>query len=157
MKAIDYEHIFTMYLDTVYRVALSGCKNISDAEDIVQNTFIKLIESNVCFEDDEHIRRWLIRVAVNECKSLHRNPWKKRRVSMENVEEPSFSTPERSKLYYAVRDLPDKYRAVVYLYYFEDFSIKEISDIMKISETAIQTRLLRARQKIKDILKGAWQ
>ena len=154
MKAMDYERIFTRYIDTVYRVALNGCKNVSDAEDIVQNTFVKLMESSSIFEDDEHIRKWLIRVTVNECKSLWRNPWKKRRVEIENINEPVFSTPERSALYYAVRDLPPKYREVVYLYYFEEFSIKEIADVMGISETAIQTRLQRARQKLKNMLGG---
>jgi len=66
---MDYETIVTRNIDIVYRTALSYCKNTYDAEDIVQNTFAKLLQSDMDFQDDEHIRKWLIRVAVNECKN----------------------------------------------------------------------------------------
>ena len=158
MDRKEYEQITTLYLDSVYRVALSGCGNKSDAEDVVQNTFIKLWEREEFFADMEHARKWLIRVAVNECHSLWRAPWKKKTVYFEEMtKEPIFSHKERSDLYDAVMDLPVKYRQVVHLYYFEEYSVKEIAEIMKLSETAVQTRLLRARQKLKETLKGAWK
>lgn len=158
MDTKEYERIANQYLDCVYRVAVNGCKNSADAEDVVQNTFIKLWKRQEQFEDEDHVRRWLIRVAVNECNSLWRTPWKKHTAYLEELtQEPVFSTPEKSSLYYAVRELPVKYRQIVHLYYFEDYSVKEIAQIMKLSETAVQTRLLRARQKLKEILKEAWQ
>jgi len=158
MDIREYEEMVQVYLDSVYRVAVSGCHTMADAEDVVQNTFIKLWERKEPFEDAEHARRWLIRVAVNECHNLWRSPWKKRTVFLEDMtKEPSFSMKEKSELYEAVIKLPVKYRQVVHLYYFEEYSVKEIAGMMKLSETAVQTRLLRARQKLKETLKGAWK
>lgn len=156
MDTKEYERLVTLYLDCIYRIALNGCKNDMDAEDVVQNTFMKLLEKEECFADDEQAKFWLIRVAMNECKSLWRTSWKRKVTSMENLSaEPAFVMPERSELYYAVRELPVKYRQVVHLYYFEDYSVREIAGIMKLSETAVQNRLLRARQKLKEKLKEA--
>lgn len=154
METKEYEHLVSKYLDCIYRIAVNGCKNHADAEDVVQNTFIKLLENDNGFDNEEHARKWLIRVAVNECHNFWRSPWKRYTTSMEELQqEPIFSTPEKSSLYYAVKELPLKYRQVVHLYYFEDYSTKEIAEIVEISETAVQTRLLRARQKLRKRLK----
>lgn len=158
MNPTEFHSLVTQYLDTIYRVALNGCKNHADAEDVVQNTFMKLLSKEDNFTDQEHARKWLIRVAINECNSMWRSPWKKNTSSLnELTTEPTFSSPEKSALYYAVLELPTKYRQVIHLYYFEGYQIKEIADIMGLSETAVQTRLLRARQKLKENLKEAWQ
>lgn len=154
METKEYERLVSAYLDTIYRVAVNGCKNYADAEDVVQNTFMKLLEKENRFEDDNHARKWLIRVAVNECNSLWRSPWKRHTTSLEELTQESvFSSPEKSDLYYAVKGLPPKYRQIVHLYYFEDYSTKEIAKIMNLTETAVQTRLLRARQKLREKLK----
>ena len=158
MDTKEYERLVSLYLSSIYHVALNGCTCSSDAEDVVQNTFVKLWERKDVFSDDDYARKWLIRVAVNECHSLWRTPWRKRTSYLEELaSEPSFSMKERSDLYYAVKELPVKYRQVVHLYYFEEYSVKEIAEIMKLSETAVQTRLQRARQKLKESLKGAWK
>ena len=146
------------YIDTVFRVAFHYLRSAADAEDVTQNTFIKLWERKEAFPDDDYARKWLIRVAVNECKSLWRTAWHRKTTYLEEAErEPVFSTPEKSDLYYAVRELPVKYRQIVHLYYFEEYSVKEIAGLMKLSETAVQTRLLRARQQLKEKLKEAWK
>lgn len=156
LNQTEFHRLAARYLDTVYRVALNGCKNHADAEDVVQNTFLKLLNKEDNFIDEEHAKKWLIRVAVNECNSMWRSPWKKRTSSLDELTtEPAFSSPEKSALYYAVLELPTKYRQVIHLYYFEGYHGKEIADILGISETAVQTRLLRARQKLKEILKEA--
>ena len=153
MDTREYERLATLYLDCIYKVAINSCKNYADAEDVVQNTFMKLLGKENNFADDEHARKWLIRVAINECNSMWRTLWKKHTTSLEELpQEPVFSTPEKSNLYYAVKDLPMKYRQIIHLYYFEDYTVREIADIMNLSETAVQTRLLRARQKIKENL-----
>lgn len=156
MDTKEFERLTTLFLDCIYRVAFGGCRNYTDAEDVVQNTFLKLLQRKENFAEDTQAKYWLIRVTMNECKSLWRTPWKQRVTSTEELFcEPAFETPEQSELYYAVRELPAKYRRVVHLYYFEDYNVKEIAGILKISETAVQTRLLRARQKLKEKLKEA--
>lgn len=158
MEAPEYQRIVRLYLDTVYRTALNCCKNPQDAEDVVQNTFLKLLEHPAEFQNNDHIRRWLIRVAVNEAHSLWRSPWKRSVSSLEELNvDPSFTLPENSELFYAVQKLSPRYREVVHLYYYEEYSIKEIAEILHISETAIQTRLMRARGKLKHQLKEAWK
>lgn len=158
MEDREYGRIVQSYLDVVYRTALNCCKNQYDAEDVVQNTFLKLLNSDTAFTDDDHIRRWLIRVAVNEANTMWRSFWKKHVSSLEEMHtEPEFETPENSELFYAVQKLPPRYREVVHLYYYEEYSVKEIADILHISETAIQTRLMRARKKLKQQLKEAWK
>lgn len=155
METKEYQRLVNLYLDMVYRVALNGCKNTYDADDVVQDTFMKLLKCRKTFDNDDHIRNWLIRVTINECKRFWASPWKTRIVPWdENVEEPFTWEPEQSVLYDKVMELTPKYRETVYLYYFEDFSVKEIADILKISETAVQTRLQRARQKLKKVLGG---
>lgn len=74
METKEYERLTSAYLDCIYRVAINGCKSYTDAEDVVQNTFIKLWEKENRFENDDHARKWLIRVAVNECNSFWRSP-----------------------------------------------------------------------------------
>lgn len=158
MEASEYGRIAETYIDTVYRVALSNCKNSADAQDAVQNTFVKLLKSDIDFKDDEHIKRWLIKVTVNECRSMWRSFWRRNVDYIEEiVKEPEFDTEEKSELYYAVMELPQKYRSVVHLYYYEDYSVKEISEILDIKETTIQTRLMRARKMLKQQLWEAWK
>ena len=158
MEDAEYIRIVHQYLDTVYRVALSGCKNPQDAEDIVQSTFLKLLERNSEFKDEEHIRKWLIRVTINETNSLWRSSWRKKVISLEETQtEPEFLEPEYNELFHAVQKLSSKYRKVIYLYYYEGYSIKEIAELLHISETAIQTRLMRAREKLRQQLKEAWK
>lgn len=157
MEDKEYDRVVRLYLNPVYRVALSCCKNQYDAEDVVQNTFLKLLNSDTSFESDEHIHRWLIRVAVNESNTMWRSIWKRKVSSLDWVDLPEeFSSPEKSELFYAVQKLPPKYREVVHLYYYEEYSIKEIADILHIFQSAIQTRLMRARRKLKQQLKEAW-
>ena len=156
MDTKEYERLTSQLLDSVYRVAVNGCRNYTDAEDIVQNTFLKLWQKKDGFESDDHARRWLLRVAVNECNSLWRSPWKRKTSSLEEfAQEPVFTTPEKSSLYDAVKELPQKNRLIVYLYYFEDYSVKEVAQMMGLSESAVQNRLFRAREKLKEILKEA--
>ncbi len=158
MEDKEYDRIVHLYLDSIYRIALSCCKNPYDAEDVVQNTFLKYLNYEKEFKDDEHIRKWLIRVAINESNSMWRSFWRKNVTSLEETTaEPAFSTPERSELFYTVQKLPLKYREVIHLYYYEEYSIREISEILQISETSIQTRLMRARSKLKQQLKEAWK
>lgn len=154
----EYERIVEAYMDTVYRIAINYAKSVHDAEDVVQNTFVKLLTKQVDFRNEEHIRRWLIRVAVNECNNLCSSYWRRHVDSMETLGiEPEFTQPEYSGLYEAVRLLPPKCRIVVHLFYYEGYSSKEIADILHIREATVRTRLVRARKLLKEQLKEAWE
>lgn len=159
MDREEYLRIADQYIDMVYRVALNGCKNTYDADDVVQNTFMKLLKCKKDFESDAHIRNWLIKVAVNESRSIWSSSWRKRNVALDDgidgtYIEPAFAQENQETLYEALMELPPKYRQPLYLYYYEELSIKEISSVLKISETAVSTRLQRARQKIKEKIGG---
>ena len=156
METKEYERLVSVNMDSIFRVAINGCKNYADAEDVVQNTFLKLLQKEDAFDDDEHARKWLIRVAINECNDFWRSPWKRHTISIEEMKNTLiFSTSEKSDLYYALKELPLKYRQIVHLYYFEHYCIKEIAQTMKLSESAVQIRLFRAREKLKEKLKEA--
>lgn len=154
LKAVD------SYGNSMYRIACSYCRSRADAEDIVQSAFEKLLTTKTEFQDEEHLKRWLIRVTVNEAKNLCSSFWKKHMVSWEEsetIQACEFPYSEQSELYEAVLKLPVKYRSVVHLYYYEDYSIKEIAQILHLRETTVQTQLMRARKKLKDMLKGDWE
>ena len=114
--------------------------------------------------DDERLRAWLIRVTVNECKSLWRSLWRQR-VELRDIrdgdtpsfEEPAFAEPAHEALYAALGDLPEKCRIVVHLFYFEDMGTREIAEVLGIKEPTVRTRLVRARKLLKQSLKEAWE
>ena len=129
MDSKEYEGIIAKYIDTVYRIALSSTKSPADADDIVQQTFLKLLTKDVDFQNEEHIRRWLIRVCINECNRMFSSFWHKKVDSLEMTEEPVFQTEKNTELYEAVMGLPGKCRIVVYLFYYEGYSSKEIAKL----------------------------
>ena len=154
----NIEEYFSRYRDNVFAVAFNYFKNPCEADDCVQETFIKLLKCDVNFESEEHIRNWIIRVAINECKRVTLSSWFRKKESIEDyAEKLSFTDPEESSLFYAVMSLPSKYRQVVHLYYYEDYSVKEIAEILGRSETAITTQLSRARKILKSTLSEAWE
>lgn len=159
MDRVTYKKAVEGYANVVFRVAYSYCKNQSDAEDIMQNTFLKLLQGNYEFCDEEHLKKWLIRVAINEAKNVRVSFWKRKVVPISSCEEKgvSFDTLEQSMLFEAVRELTEKYRVVIHLYYYEGYAIKEIADILGIKETTVQTQLMRARGKLKERLGEAWK
>ena len=140
------------YLDMVYRIALNWFRNPADAEDAAQNTMLRLYRTDTTFQGEEHLRRWLVRVTINECKRLSTGFWRGRVVSLEVCPPPVFSSPERETLFQNVMSLPAKYRIPLYLYYYEDYSVDEVARILKLKPSTVQTRLARAREKLKGIL-----
>ena len=153
----EFNRIVEQYADIVFRSALSFCKNKSDAEDITQNTFIKLLKSDADFESDEHIRKWLIRVAANESKSLWRSFWERKVVSFSDLDdEPEYIETEKSEVFVEVMKLPNKYSSVLHLYYYEGYQCNEIASVLGISVSNVQTRLMRARKMLKEKLGEAW-
>lgn len=164
-----YTEYVRQYTDSMLRIAVNYCRQLSDAEDIVQEAFLKLYENDTVFTDSEHVKRWLIRVTINACKNHLSSAWKRRMQPMGFQElelaadqatetDPSWMSGygEASALFEAVAALPEKYRSTVHLYYYESYSVRDIAQILQKKETTIQTRLMRARKMLKQQLKGAW-
>jgi len=143
-----------MYQDNLFAVAFNICQNTRDAEDVIQDTFVQYYTTKKEFDSEEHIRAWLIRVAVNKAKNVTRTFWRRNKVSIEDFTETlAFETPEFETLFETVMQLPKKYRIVIHLYYYEDYSVGEIAKILKLSESNVKTRLMRGRAKLSDVLK----
>lgn len=153
----EFTEIAEQYTDIVFRAVLSVCKNKADAEDAVQNAFLKLLKSNTRFNDSKHIRCWLIRSALNECKNMWKSYFRRNVISFEDLDfEPQYTDENNRALFEEVMKLPPKLSAVVHLYYYEGYNCSEMADILEISESAVQTRLQRARQKLKEQLREEW-
>jgi RNA polymerase sigma-70 factor, ECF subfamily len=144
--------VLTRYSNMVYRLALSRTKNLSDAEDILQEVFLRLVTKNPEFESEEHRKAWLIRVTINCSTKLLTSAWFRKTVPLH--EELKFETKEKSEVYYAVMDLPLKYRTAIHLFYYEDMSISQISNVLAVKESTIKSQLLRGRELLKTTLKG---
>lgn len=140
------------HLDMVYRIAINSLRHPADAEDAVQNTMLRLWRTDTDFTGEEHLRRWLARVAVNESRRIAAHPWRRRAVSLEEAREPVFQDRERRELYEAVMGLPAKYRVPLYLYYYEGYAVAEIGEILGLKPSTVQTRLSRGREKLKTML-----
>ena len=145
----SFEEAVEQYGDTVFRLAYSYLKNRADAEDVMQEALLKLYLARKPFQSPEHRRHWVLRVAVNECKKLLRSPWRRRTGPLEEADEPVFDTPAQSELFQQVMALPPKYRAAVYLYYYEGYPVKEVAALCGLKESTAQTRLQRARERLK--------
>lgn len=148
----DKQRVIEKYFDMVYHLAMSQVKNKSNADDIVQDVFLKYIQSTKSFESEEHIKAWLIRVTINCSHSFFTTSWFKKTVPLED--ELVFEMEEKSDVYYAVLELPEKYRTVIHLFYYEDMSIAEISTALRIKETTIKSQLSRGREMLREKLKG---
>ncbi|MBR2587991.1 MAG: sigma-70 family RNA polymerase sigma factor [Bacilli bacterium] len=143
------------YSDMVYRIALTRCANKENAEDIFQEVFLKFSEKMPKFESEEHEKAWFIRVTINLTKNLYNSAWNKKTTALE--ETIIFETPEESEVFHEVLSLQQNYKTVVYLFYYEGYKVKEISEIMQTSENTIKTWLSRARDELKNKLKGGFE
>lgn len=158
MERTEFMDAVRQYQDMVYRVALHQMANSADAEDAVQEVFLRLYTCKTAFDGPEHLRFWLIRVTINYCKNELKSPWRRRRVALESLpDQPAFQAPEQRELYQAVMALPEKYRTVLDLFYYEELSTREIARLLDIRQSAVTTRLARAREKLKKTLLGVWQ
>ena len=140
------------YIDTVYRVALNYIKSPSDADDITQNVFLKLLQEKKPFADDDHVKHWLIRVTVNECKNLVRSRWWRAESIEEYAGQLVFDSQAQSDLFHMVMALPRKYRLPIYLHYYEGYSTQEIGQLLKLPKNTVCTQLKRGRELLKESL-----
>jgi len=146
-----FEQAARTYSDTVFRVAYHALRSRPDAEDVTQSVLLKLYRAADEFESEAHLKHWLLRVALNESRKVLRSAWRKRTIPLEDWDGPAEEKEETGVLA-AVMALEGKYRVPVYLYYYEGFSVKEIAQALGAKESTIQTRLQRAREKLKLVL-----
>ena len=151
------QEAFEKYRDNIYAIAFNYFRNRQDAEDTVQEVFLKYHRSDKDFDSAAHIRNWIIRVAINECKNVTLSSWFKKREPLADYEQTlRFEEPEQTRLFESVMALPRKYRSVLHLFYYEDYSVRETAELLGISESAVTTRLARGRNKLKKELKEVW-
>ena len=152
----QFREAVEQYGDMVFRLAYSYLKNRADAEDVMQESLLKLYVEPREFESADHERHWLLRVAANECKKLLRSPWRRRTDPLdEAAEAAAFDRPAQSELFRQVMALPPKYRAAVYLHYYEGYSVKETGELLGAKASTVQTWLMWARGQLKTKLKEA--
>ncbi|MCR5214268.1 MAG: sigma-70 family RNA polymerase sigma factor [Eubacterium sp.] len=166
---VDIDRAVRQYADMVYRLAVSNTKVVQDAEDVFQEVFVRLVRYKDKIEDEEHLKAWLIRVTINEARRLADNTWNKNvnlgytddesalippeEVGNSSPEEEYIASETSDSILKTVQELPQMYREVVHLHYYEDLKISKISDILGINEATVKTRLRRAREMLEKVLK----
>lgn len=154
MTKWDINVIVEEYADTITRICYSYGKNYDDTQDIMQNVFLKLMRANPEFDSKEHEKAWIIRVTINECKDFLKNIFR-RHTSLEEAQEiPIEEKEDLSYIREAVLKLPDKYKSVIYLFYYEGCTAVEIAGILHKKENTVYTWMNRARQMLKDMVGG---
>ena len=146
---MDVLYLFHRYRDDVYRLAVNYTRSQQEAEDVCQTVFLKLLEQENIMPGKE--KAWLMQVTANECRDLLRSSWWKRTVPLEDAF--FIQETESDETIYLLRKLPPKYRVVLYLHYYEQYTTEEISQLLKIPRGTVSTRLSRARDRLKSMLK----
>lgn len=142
-----------LYADTVRRLCMIYLKNYADTEDAFQNVFLKYLLSSADFESEEHEKAWIIRVTVNECKDTLKSFFRRRSEPLEEIKElPSDMPTESREVIEAVMRLPQKYKDVIYLYYYDGYSAPEIGKILHKRVNTVYTQLARAKSALRERL-----
>ena len=144
------------YSEMVYRLAFSMMKNRYDADDIHQDVFVKFLRKPPRFENETHEKAWFIRVTVNCCTNYHKTAWRRKTVSLSEYERQEEDTgvgqqSDAVDLIETVKRLPEKYRAVIHLFYYEEMSVEEIAKTLNRRASTVRTQLVRARRML-----GEW-
>ena len=144
------QDIVQCYSDMLLRIAFQNMRGLDTAEDIVQEVYIKLMKQTKPFTSDEHLKAWLIRVTVNLCKDYYRSSWFKRTVPLTAAMD--FFAPEEQKVMEEIFSLKVEERNIIYLHYYEGYTIREIASILEKNENTISSKLQRSRKKLRSLL-----
>lgn len=152
-----FTQLARVHMDMIFRVAFSHLRSREDADDVTQNVLLALYRTDKTFQSEAHLKAWLIRVTVNECRKMLRSPWRRR--SGGSIEDYAgtltFQEPGDRELFAAIMALESKYRMVIVLYYYEGYSIAETAKLLDLPAATVGTRLARAREKLKHYLTEA--
>ena len=145
------------YRDRLFAAAFQVCGNAADAEDAAQEALLRYHISEKQFESEQHIRAWLLRVAINCAKNVSRSFFRRNTVPLEDyMDSLEFDSGESREIFREVMALPDKYRLVIHLFYYEDYTVVEIGKILGLTESNVKVRLSRGRQLLKKALQEVW-
>lgn len=154
---IETQVLAEAYRDRLYAAAFQVCKNPADAEDAAQEALLRYHVSTKEFESEDHIRFWLLRVAINCAKNAGSSFWRRKTVPLEDyMDTLEFPTGESRELFAAVMALPEKYRLVIHLHYYEDESVAQIAKILNLTESNVKVRLSRGRGMLREKLQEEW-
>ncbi len=150
----ELEYYIRHFRKNVYNAVLCYVRNPSDAEDITQNTFFKLYTYTKSFNDDEHVKAWLLRCAINECKNHLRSHWYRFSAPLESAKDMTCSdnTGHDDEMLGIMKKLSKNNRIALYMYYYEGYTIEEIGHILDVSSDTVSSRLHRGRQQLKKLL-----
>ena len=151
-KENEIIEIYERNVDMVYRICYSFLKNTTDTEDMVQNTFIKILDQSVVFESTEHEKAWLIVTAKNLCKNHLKHWWQKRENIEDEINIVQMDKKEEGEVLKSVMKLPEKYRITLYLYYYEGYDSNEIGKMMDKPPSTIRNYLKRGRDRLKEMI-----
>ena len=142
---------------SVFRAAFYVCKNTQDAEDAAQETFLAYYLSGEDFESDEHLRAWLLRTVIHKAQDICRSFWRRHRESLDDYAETLSAAPkEDSEVLRAVLSLPERCRVIIYLFYYEGYSVREIAETLRLQDGSVKAQLHRGRRLLRDKLKENW-
>ena len=145
------------YRDRLFAAAFQVCGNAADAEDAAQEALLRYHISEKQFESEQHIRAWLLRVAINCAKNVSRSFFRRNTVPLEDyMDSLEFDSGESREIFREVMNLPETYRLVIHLYYYEDYSVAEIGRILGLTESNVKVRLSRGRKLLKKALQEVW-
>lgn len=152
----EFREFYDRQVKRVYRLAMVLMGNISDAEDVTQTVFLKAWEKKPDFRDSDHEIAWILITTRNQCKDIHKSFYRRKRTDLENAPEPqvTLETQMDSEIWEALQSLTEKYRMVLYLYYYEGYSVRELSVILGRRESTLQTQLATGRKQIKSLLES---
>lgn len=152
MTEQEFSRLTDLYRATVFRTAYCYMKSYADAEDISQEVFLKLYTSSESFDTDENVKAWLIRVTSNRCKNLLKSYWYRFSEPITDAHDKAVYDEEESGILPLIMTLKPKIRTVLYMYYYEEYSVKEIAGLLGETKTAVTTRLMRGRRQLKELL-----
>ncbi len=145
------EQIVRQHADMIYRIALQNLKNPDDASDIFQEVCLSLLTKNAPLFDDVHIKHWLIRVTINKCKNFKKSLWQQKTEPL-NPDFEGGAETQGIDAFELLYTLPKSYRNIIYLYYFEDYTVPEIAEILGENKNTVNSKLQRSRKKLRKIL-----
>ena len=152
MDEFQARRLVNTYADMILRISYQYLKQTYDAEDICQSVFLKYLTSNMTFQSIEHEKAWIIRTTINACKDHVKSSWFRKTVALEDASLVSAPPVPDTWLLDAMKTLPEKYRLSLYLYYYEEYSVREIAEVMGVNESAVGQYLSRGRRKLRTLI-----